>query len=108
MVLNEWSVLGTGTWQRQHEGWITLAHDFRGLQFIVEFMAMGVWLSPSHGKAPGNRERASKGRYVPQTRRIDFTFHRFHSLPSEQCQQLRTTVRSTMTVEDSSHPKHTT
>lgn len=32
MVLNEWSVLGTGTWQRQLEGRITLAHDFRGLQ----------------------------------------------------------------------------
>lgn len=95
MVLNEWSVLGTGTWQRQLEGWITLAHDFRGLQFILEFMAMGVWLSPSHGKAPGSRERASKGRYVPQTR-IDFTFHRFHSLPSEQRQQLGTTVRSTV------------
>lgn len=29
-------------------------------------MAVGVWLSPSHGKAPGSRERASKGRYILQ------------------------------------------
>ena len=39
---NEWSVLGTGTWQRQLEGWIFLAGDFRELQFIEEFMAVGV------------------------------------------------------------------
>lgn len=30
MILNGWSVLGTGTRQRQLKGWITLAHELRG------------------------------------------------------------------------------
>lgn len=66
-----------------------MAHDFGELQFTVEFMALGVWQSPSHGRAPGSREGASTGRYtlwntpqVPQ--------------PSRWCHQLRTTMRSDM------------
>lgn len=58
-----------------------MAPDFRGLQFTVEFMVLGVWQSPSHGRVSGSREGASTGRYTLQDR-TDLTLHRFHSLPS--------------------------
>lgn len=77
---------------RQCEGWTTLAHSFRGLQFIGEFSAVGVWPSRSCGKAPGSREGASKGgASFKQKGRLHIPWV---PQPSRQHQQLGTTVHS--------------
>lgn len=100
VVLNGWSVLGTGTWQRQLEGWITLAHEFRGLQFMVEFMAVGGWQSPSHGR--GTRKLRIPFRTGQTSHSTGYTASQA-APPAEDHHEVKCEP-----VEDTSHSNHNT